>query len=494
MEYPLDNKANIDSYFGIDFGTTNCAIHGFTKSGSNISYLKYGDDKGNPFPSIVAIDKVTGEVFTGTAARKIRNELADTCRVFSSVKTVIDEDINYDIAGKTWTPVMIATELFSMLKKEVKNRTDQDLNKAVVAIPVGMSAIKRKKIREAAQNAGIKIKSFVSEPTAAFLANYSISKSASNIAIFDWGGGTLDCSVITHSNGKIEELASSGIYLAGDNIDNKLARRIHSRVATKKGSLLSFDDMPSTARDSLLIRCEEAKTKQRKEKKETIILPKYGELGIVNEEISYQDFCDMIEPEVKEAINCLLKTIEQSGVGIANIDKVILVGGSSNIELLFEEMQKLFGEDRVFSPIEKMWCVSKGASYLSIESGSYISNQSIGLIMSDNSYFELLAPNTPLKNWHINPSFGIVDTKKEARFIFSGSKDIDESDDHFRVLEVPTYKFLEETVDLVAFVDEDQVFTVIAGSSMRGNSYRRVWQYLKLKVYYLFPDEDIFEQ
>lgn len=485
------SNSNVKHYFGIDFGTTNCAIYGFMKSGDKITKIQYQDKKGQPFPSIVAINEKTGQVFTGRDAWEKKNELDETCKIFSSVKTVIDADESYMIAGKEWTPVMIATELFKMLKREVKGRTGASLDKATVAIPVGMDAPKRMKIREAAKMAGIQILSFISEPTAAFLANYRELHFARNIAVFDWGGGTLDCSVITHNKGKVEELASDSKYLAGDNIDLKLAERVHSLVANKRHSSLAFEDMTSSAKDKMLVRCEQVKISFEDGEDKDLAFPGYGELGIVNQSLHYDWFCEVINPEIDEAIECLEKTIRQSGLGEANIDAVLLVGGSSNLLPLRDKMKKKFG-DRVISPDDKMWSVARGASIITIESGAYMSNQSIGLKMSDGSYFELLPKDKRLANWNVSNTFGIVDSSKEARFVFSGSKDIDEAEDHYKVLEIPTYKFLEESINLVAFVDNDLVFTVFAGSSMRPKSYRRVWQYLKLKSYFMFPDEEIF--
>lgn len=481
----------LKNYFGIDFGTTNCAIYGFTKSGDIPVPIKYGDKEGRPFPSIVAIDKTSGQVFTGRDAWNKKTQLDESCVIFSSVKTVIDEDESFIIADKEWTPVMIATELFKMLKKEVKNRTGASLDKATVAIPIGMSAPKRKKIREAAKEADIEICSFISEPTAAFLANYKLLSHAKNIAVFDWGGGTLDCAVITHNKGRIEELAADGMYLAGDDIDRKLAERVHSILAKEKGSSLAFEDMPASARDTMLVRCEQTKINFSDSKDKYITLINYGKLGIVNRKLSYEWFREVIRPEIEKAMECLERTIRQSGVGEANIDAVLLVGGSSNLVPLQDEMKEKYG-DIIVSPTEKMWSVARGAAILTIEPGAYRSNQSIGLIMSDGSYLELLSKDQDLHGWIVSNTFGIVDSSKEARFIFSGSKDIDESDERYRVLEVPTYKFLEEVINLVAYVDPNLVFTVLAGSSMKPKSFRRVWLYPKLKSYYIFPREEIF--
>ena len=105
----------------------------------------------------------------------------------------------------------------------------------------------------------------------------------------------------------------------------------------------------------------------------------------------------------------------------------------------------------------------------------------------DNKYFELLSPNTDLDNWSKECHFGIVDTDKEARFVFGGSPDIEESPDSFKVLQVPAYLFLQEKIGVKTFVDSDMVLRVEAASSMRPKDYKRVWEYTKLKCYYKLP-------
>ena len=191
-----------------------------------------------------------------------------------------------------------------------------------------------------------------------------------------------------------------------------------------------------------------------------------------------------------KAMDCLTKAIDQSGVGLANIDRIVLVGGSSNLRPLLERMDSVYG-DKLFFPEETMWNVGQGTARLAMTPGSYYSNQSVGIVLSDNAYFELLAPDTDLKNWSKKCHFGIVDTNKEARFVFGGSPDIEESPDRFKSLEVPSYRFLQEQIVVQAMVDSDKVFKAIAGSTMRPSEYRRVWEYPQLKCYYKLPEKQV---
>lgn len=476
----------LEYFFGIDFGTTSSATVGYMVMDHQPEEIQYGDD-GRPVPSVIAIDKKTGEVFTGREAWDKKMELSESCEYISSVKTMLDSDFSKVIAGKEWTPVTVAAELFKALKRTVQERTGSEMTEATVAIPIGFSAVKRTKLREAAKLAGIEIKSFVSEPTAAFFANYDELRSSEMVAVFDWGGGTLDVSVLKHSKGRVYELATAGRDVAGDFIDNKIAHRIHAKIARKKGVDIAFEDMPSKAQDLMRVRAERAKRALGDDDTATISLNNYGEYGVCRETLDYDWFADIVMPEVDMAMECLEEAIHQAGIGIANIDQILLVGGSSNLRPLLDRMEKKYG-DKLFFPEETMWNVGQGAARLSMLPGTYHANQSIGLILSDNSYFELLKQDTDLKNWTVTHYFGIVDTSKEARFVFSGSKEIDASAEKYRSLQVPAYCFLQEQLILKATVDNNMIFKVLVSSSMRTADYNRVWEYPQLKCYYRLPE------
>ena len=474
---------NLIQRFGIDFGTTNSATVGFAVLGNESRRTQYGDDEGRPNPSVVAIDRKTGAVLTGREAWNKKVELSESCVYVSSIKSILATGWKKTVAGKTWTSVDIAAEVFKGLKRKVLETGGQNMEEAVIAIPVGFSSAKREEVRKAAEQAGIYVTGFISEPTAAFYANYSELQACSNVAVFDWGGGTLDVSVLKNENGKLYELATAGISVAGDDIDQKLARRIHARLARKKNIRRSFDDMPHSAQDLLLVRSERAKRTLSDSDDVTVSMVAYGDFGPCRETIDYDWFSEVITPEVDMAVNCLAKVIEESGVGLANIDRIVMVGGSSNLRPLIDRMRDIYG-DALYFPEETMWNVSVGAAMLALHPGAYHSNQSIGLVMSDGSYFELLPSGSDLTDWEKKCSFGLTDMSQEARFVFSGSVDIDESQLKYRSLNVPAYKFLQEKIRLTATVDEDLIFRVTAGSNMRPESFGRIWEYPNLKCYY----------
>lgn len=477
----------LKNYFGIDFGTTNSATVGYSILNQSPKEIKYGDEEGRPVPSVVAIDKNTGQIYTGRTAWEKRIELSETCEYIPSVKTILDTEWEKEICGRVWTPTDIAAEVFKALKNTVKERTGADMESAIVAIPIGFNPSKRKRLREAAAMAGIRITSFVSEPTAAFFANYQDLKSDSIVAIFDWGGGTLDVSVLQHTDGKVAEIATSGMNVAGDDIDKKIAQRIHSKIARKKGIELRFDDMPADCKDMLLVRAERAKRALYDDDTATISINNYGKFGAFRETLDYDWFAEIINPEIERAIECLNKAIDNSKVGLANIDRIVMVGGSSNLRPLLDRMEQMFS-DKLYFPEETMWNVGQGTGRLSMHSGEYYANQYVGIRMSDGSLFTLLEPDTLLRNWSVKHNFGIVDSSKEARFVFGGSIDIEESSDRYKTLSIPAYRFLQEQITVEAMVSEDLIFTFSAVSNMQPEEFRRYWDYSRLKCYYKLPE------
>lgn len=477
-------------YFGIDFGTTNSAIVGYMVMDHDSKKVKFGDNEGRPIPSVVAIDKINGTVYSGREAWDKKTELSESCEYISSVKSALDSEQKKTIAGRDWTAVDVACEVFKRLKANVQNRIGIDMSEATVAIPVGFSASKRSKLRQAAKMAGVNIRSFISEPTAAFFANYDELKSSSIVAIFDWGGGTLDVSILQHVNGKVSELATVGKDVAGDYIDKKIARRIHAKIARKKSIEIAFEDMPSSAQDMMRVRAERAKRMLGDDDTATISINSYGQYGACRETLEYDWFADIVDPEVTMAMNCLDEAIRQSGVGIANIDRIVMVGGSSNLRPLLEKMDKKYG-DKLFFPEETMWNVGQGAAMLSMTPGDYYSNQSIGIILSDNTYYEILKPDTSVRGWQYTCNFGIVDSSKEAHFVFGGSPDIEASSEKYKTFPVPAYRFLEEQIKLDASIDQNMVFRVVAKSNMQNEGFHRLWEYTRLKCYYKLPGKQV---
>lgn len=231
--------------FGIDFGTTNSAA--VSMVGNNC--IRYGETFGRPFPSVVAINKTDGSVITGIEAKDKRNQFGEDYEYFTSIKSIIDSDKTWYITGKEWNAEDITSEILKSLKNVIMERcNDNNIKKSgtissVIAVPVNFSPSKKKHLRNAATKAGIQVKKFISEPTAAYCCHHEALKACNNVAVFDWGGGTLDITVLNVENGKVSELAADGMNFAGDDIDLKFAKKLHTILMKDKENPISFEDL-----------------------------------------------------------------------------------------------------------------------------------------------------------------------------------------------------------------------------------------------------------
>lgn len=474
-------------WIGIDFGTTNSAAISFLDKGESIGRYEHGDDQGTPFPSIVGIHKVTGEVITGREAKNSRIELSAQYEFFSSVKSIIDKDEYYDVAGKKWTPVALTTEILKGLKNEIKEK-NVDVKSVVMAVPVGFSPKKRMKLREAAQNAGLTIETFISEPTAALVSNYAKMRMFKNVAVFDWGGGTLDVSILHIESGRVEEITTDGMNMAGDNIDKKIAEQMHKKYCLNKGVNKSFEEVDGKSRDRLIVKSEAAKIALSEgDEIASVLVPNYDNNSVFRDYIEYELFEELVQPEVEAAINCLNRAIKKARLNRANIDAVLCVGGSSRLKPFREKVIGIYGEEKVIYPDKVMWNIAEGAAIISMtnSAGGYGMNQDIGLILSNGSFYPLLkkGQRIPCKEKKIN--FASVTDEKSVRFLITDAEDPSK-----RTFEEPIVidregqGFMSEQFEVSCFVDPDLLLRFRIRSTEFMKKYLYMWTYNKLNIYY----------
>lgn len=480
------------SWFGIDFGTTNSAAFSFTgMDEKSINPIHYGDDEGRPFPSVVAIDKTTGEVICGREAKDQRHELQGTHMYFSSIKSIIDSDEKWVIAGKEWTPEDIAAEILKALKARVERGSDNVMDEVVMAVPVGYSARKKAHLRNAAKKAGIKVKMFISEPTAAFCSNYQELCACKNVAVFDWGGGTLDVVVLKIDNGNISEMSAEGMAFAGNDIDNKLASKMHSRFMRNKPTPIPMEDLPATSLDQLLSKCEKAKCDFEDEDVVALTMNRYGSFGAVRDSIEYDYFSLLIEQDIENAVNCLKTAIKKAGLNMSSLDRILCVGGSSKLRPLREKLTTVFGEDMLLYPDKVMWDIAKGAALIATKNGGYTLSKSIGMELSDGSFFPLFKVGQPVPCEELNLTFSVTeqaeDSLRDARFIFTDS-DKPEEREVYEPFILPLRGFSDEYIQLACYIDQDNVFKLKVSSNRVSETRSKVWHYEGLKVSFHIED------
>lgn len=474
-------------WVGIDFGTTNSAAVSFLNEGSEIGRYEHGDDQGTPFPSIVGINKETGEVITGRDAKNRRIELSENYEFFSSIKSIIDKDEYYNVAGKKWTPVALATEILKGLKTEIK-RKNVEADSVVMAVPVGFSPKKKMKLREAAQNAGIKVETFISEPTAALVSNYAKMRMFKNVVVFDWGGGTLDVAVLHIESGRVEEITTDGMNLAGDNIDKKIAEQMHIKYCRNKGVTKTFDEVNARSRDRLLVKSEAAKIDLSEGAEiASILVPNYDDNGVLRDSIEYELFDELVQPEVNEAINCINRAIDKANLNKANIDAILCVGGSSRLKPFREKIVKSYGQEKVIYPEKVMWNIAEGAAVISMSNaaGGYGMNQDIGLILSNGSFYPLLKKGQPIPCKEKKINFASVTDEKSVRFLVTDAEDpMKRTFEKAIVIDREGQGFMSEQFEVSCFVDPDLLLRFRVRSTEFMKKYLYMWTYNKLNIYY----------
>ena len=470
------------NYFGIDFGTTNSAVHAITAIGEKIDdEFDIGENDRRPLPSFVAIHKETGEVVTGLDAK---SSIADEneYQVFSSIKTIIGEEREWEIAGEIWTPIDIAAELFKALRQKAENSTHAEMIEAVVAVPVGFSSKKKNNVRKAAMKAGIKVLMFVSEPTAAYCSRSAEMRKYHNVAVFDWGGGTLDVVVLRIDGKIVHELSAVGITMAGNDIDRHLAERVCMNAASKAGEDFAFEDLSQKVQLRLLQKCEQAKCDLADEDIVTIMDANLDGHGMMMERVDYPYFSLLIENEVNQAVDCLMRALEEAGMNKESIDCILCEGGSSRLRPLQEKLLKEFDRQKLIFPRKAMWDIATGVAQIAYKPGCYTLNKPMGLMLSNNKFYPLLKIGQRVPTEEKTVTFGIVDGSDDARFIIS---DGDEKCQTFsEIFPVKIRGFSDEVLKVSCYVDADMVFRMKIKSNRMPDDYFRVWTYSNLKVSY----------
>ncbi|QTA78674.1 Chaperone Hsp70 family protein [Desulfonema limicola] len=410
-------------YFGVDFGTTTTAFAAVTM-GDRIDHI--GNQEGNPFPSVIIIDKITGEVkYRGLEAWKQRNifKVDDGHIVISSVKQKFSSDNIWRTNTRLWTPEMVAAEVLKNGTDEIRKRyPDTEFPiEVIMAIPVDFEYEERQKIKEVAKNVGIEVKQFISEPTAAVIGWGENLNNVQHIAVFDWGGGTLDVSVLKISCANITELAKQGKRIGGDTLDELFARYLHNEHKNLFSEIPSFDEIHPRRKDRILTKSELGK-RDLSEKSETeIYLPDYCGNKSLESIIDRNIFNNIIRDKIDEAIEVVKNTLAEAELSIEEIDRVLMVGGSSNIPMIKQRMDEMFGA-RLEFPDKPDWCIARGAAKLAKNSGNYVLSKSIGVVLSDDTFMPILEKGQPIDHKEKKITLGLVEDSKEARLIIAEAK------------------------------------------------------------------------
>ena len=342
---------------GIDLGTTNSCVAVF-EGGEPV--VIPNPEGARTTPSVVAFTK-TGERIVGQVAK--RQAITNPDKTVMSIKRHMGSDYKVNIDGKGYTPQEISAMTLQKLKADAEAYLGAPVTEAVITVPAYFSDAQRQATKDAGKIAGLEVKRIINEPTAAALA-YGIDKeNDQKVMVFDLGGGTFDVSLLEISDGVFEVLATNGdTMLGGDDFDARLIDWMVRKFQAENGVDLRNDKM-------VMQRLKEAAEKAKNElsgmTSTNINLPfitatAAGPLHF-DATLTRAEFDRITSDLVDRTIVPTKKALADAGLSVNQIDKVLLVGGSTRIPAVQEAVKKLIGKEP-FKGINPDECVAVGAA------------------------------------------------------------------------------------------------------------------------------------
>ena len=342
---------------GIDLGTTNSCV-AVIEGGEPVVIANA--EGARTTPSVVAFSK-TGERMVGQVAK--RQAITNPDRTISSIKREMGTDHKVTIDGKSYTPQEISAMILQKLKGDAEAYLGESVTSAVITVPAYFTDAQRQATKDAGKIAGLDVKRIINEPTAAALS-YGIDKEEDQkIMVYDLGGGTFDVSIIEMGDGVQEVLATAGNNrLGGDDFDKRVMDWIVNSFKVSDGIDLSGDKM---AMQRIKEAAEKAKIELSGMTSASINLPfitadatgpKHLDLTL-----SRAKFNELTADLVEKTMGPVRQALSDSGLSIGEINKVLMVGGSSRIPAVQEAVKKLIGKEP-FKGINPDECVAIGAA------------------------------------------------------------------------------------------------------------------------------------
>ena len=343
---------------GIDLGTTNSCVA--VMEGGEATVIPNAEGA-RTTPSVVGFSK-NGERLVGQLAK--RQAVVNPDRTVSSIKREMGTDYKVNIDGKAYTPQEISAMILTKLKNDAEAYLGQKVDKAVITVPAYFSDSQRQATKDAGKIAGLEVMRIINEPTAAALA-YGLDKGdkSQKILIYDLGGGTFDVSILELGDGVFEVLATNGnTRLGGDDFDKRIMDWVVTEFKNANGIDLGTDKM---AMQRVKEAAEKAKIELSGMTKVNINLPfitvgANGPLHI-DMDLTRAKFDDMTADLVKATVSPTLQALKDAGLKMSDLDKVVLVGGSTRIPAVVDAVKNVTGKDP-YKGINPDECVALGAA------------------------------------------------------------------------------------------------------------------------------------
>ena len=342
---------------GIDLGTTNSCV-AVLEGGEPVVIANAEGSRTTP--SVVAFSK-TGERMMGQVAK--RQAVTNAERTVSSIKRHMGENYHVDIDGKGYTPQEISAMVLQKLKADAEAYLGQPVTEAVITVPAYFSDSQRQATKDAGKIAGLDVKRIINEPTAAALAYGLDKESEQKIMVYDLGGGTFDVSILEIGDGIVEVLATAGdTHLGGDDFDQRIMDYLVSEFKKTEGVDLSRDKV---AMQRLKEAAEKAKIELSGMTSTTVNLPYITADATgpkhLDVTISRAKFNELTADLVERTMKPVRQALSDAGLKPSDLNKVLLVGGSTRIPAVQEAVKGITGKEG-FKGINPDECVAVGAA------------------------------------------------------------------------------------------------------------------------------------
>ncbi len=358
---------------GIDLGTTNSCVA--VMEGGQPTVITNAEGE-RTTPSIVGFTK-SGERLVGETAK--RQAVTNVDGTVISIKRHMGEDYKFTNDGKQYSPQEISAMILQKLKKDAEAYIGESVTEAVITVPAYFTDSQRQATKDAGKIAGLDVKRIINEPTAAALAYGLDNEQEQTIMVYDLGGGTFDVSIIEIGDGVIEVLATSGNNnLGGDDFDQRIIDYLVNDFKAKEGIDLSTDKM---AMQRLKEAAEKAKKELSSATTSNINIP-YITVGAdgpkhMDVTLSRAKFNELTQDLVEATLGPVQTALKDADISASELSKVLLVGGSTRIPAVQEEVQKITGKEP-FKGINPDECVAIGAS---IQGGKLAGDEGAGSIL-----------------------------------------------------------------------------------------------------------------
>lgn len=484
---------------GIDFGTTNSVAVAYDKNKHQFTYFNY--EGGVPSPISSTVEFHDNSTLVGSVARVNMTKYADVegYHYERSIKSKIGSDENVYVFGERKEPQDIAAIILKNLKDQAIYEADAikarvDMNNAIFTVPISFSGKARRTLRKSANDAGIDVISFIHEPFAAIIGslftddNFSTSDEVinhirtideRNYLVFDYGGGTLDITVVKSKNGRMLELGTAELTgQAGDKFDELIAKHVWNSFVDKYSSKYSLDYIENKRKEKwrrILAIAERCKIELSNENESDFLL---NSVTGINEDIrntiTRADFEVIISDILDSTCNKIDEALESAQMQPQDIDLVLLTGGTCNIPAIQQRIIDKFG-GRVKTAKDSALVIAQGAAVIAEMRWLPFLTKDIRIVLSDGSYWPMFEAGQPIATEnrvaHNDEVFTCVDQRQSRAKVIVDEGYGQEEGKTLCVINVPVLgdSRFGDDIEISGDLDKDIVLTISAHSKMIAN-------------------------